>query len=203
MGVDCFKTDFASEFPSTSSIIPARIRSACTITIRSFITAPSSTPLKKHADRDKPCCLLVLRRQADKRCRSTGAETVTRLSTSMAETLRGGLSLGLSGFVFRAQRIAFWSPHFRVRKNCFASIYKRWCALACSRAIAARQRIVSSAVALLDEARSAAVLHRIEMPGYVLSLRCRYRGARSLVASHASHAARFPDDRQGQTLDRQ
>ena len=122
MGVDCFKSDFGERIPIDveyhSGDDPERMHNF----YPQLTTARSSRRSRNRAARGRRFCLLVRRRQVGRRCRCTGAENFTRLSSSMAETLRGGLSLGLSGF-------AFWSHDISgFEKTASPPVYKRWCA---------------------------------------------------------------------------
>ncbi len=122
MGVDCFKTDFGERIPTD------------------VVYHDGSDPLKMH----NYFCFLYNRTvfEALKQARGEGEAVVfarsatsggqqfpvhwggdcTATFESMAESLRGGLSLGLSGF-------GFWSHDIGgFEQTANAEVYKRWCA---------------------------------------------------------------------------
>jgi alpha-D-xyloside xylohydrolase len=122
MGVDCFKTDFGERIPTDVAYFDG------------------TDPLKMHNfytfiyDKTVFDLLERVRGQADAvlfaRSATAGCQQFpvhwggdcTATYTSMAESLRGGLSLGLSGF-------GFWSHDISgFEQTATADLYKRWCA---------------------------------------------------------------------------
>ena len=89
----------ASASPPTSSGTTAATGGACTTSTRSCTTRRSSTCSRRCAGRAKRA-VRPLRDDRRPGCRCTGAVTTTSTYDSMAETLRGGLSLALGGFGF-------------------------------------------------------------------------------------------------------
>ena len=78
----------------------APTRRRCTTTTPTSTTRSCSTCLKRPAARARRSCSPARRRPAASISPSTGAATALATYESMAESLRGGLSLGLSGFGF-------------------------------------------------------------------------------------------------------
>ena len=120
MGVDCFKTDFGERIPTdvvwSDGSDPERMHNyysylynrAC-----SSCCAASGASTRPWCSPDRPP-------PAVSASRSTGAGTASRRSSSMAESLRGGLSLAASGF-------GFWSHDiggFEGRPD--PAVFKRW-----------------------------------------------------------------------------
>jgi alpha-D-xyloside xylohydrolase len=119
---------------------------------------------------------------------------------AMAETLRGGLSLGLSGF-------GFWSHDIGGFENTAeADVYKRWCAFGL---LSSHSRLHGSKSYrvpwLFDE-------EAVDVLGQFTRLKCTlmpYLYAASVEASHSgvpvmrAMLLEFPDDRGAETLDRQ
>ena len=100
-GVDCFKTDFGERIPSERGrTTTAPTPSGCTTTTRTCTTRRSST--RSSSERGEGEAVLFARSA------TAGGQTMPvhwggdndSTFASMAETLRGGLSLGLSGFGF-------------------------------------------------------------------------------------------------------
>ena len=125
MGVDCFKTDFGERIP-TDVVWSRRLRpaSGCTTTTRTSTTGPSSTLLERAPRRRaRRCCSPARRPPAASSSRCTGAATASRPSTSMAETLRGGLSLAARGF-------GYWSHDIGGFEGTpDPAVFKRWIAV--------------------------------------------------------------------------
>ena len=133
---------------------------------------------------------------------STGAATRTATFESMAESLRGGLSLGLSGF-------GFWSHDIGGFEQ--TALAGRLQALVRLRAALlaqppARQQLLPRALAVrrARRVRRAALLHQAQVPADALSLR---RGAprrtHAGIPVMRAMLLEFPDDPACDTLDRQ
>lgn len=123
MGVDCFKTDFGERIPVTGikyydSSDPVKMHNYYTYLYNKTVFEL----LEKKRGRDQA---LVFARSAtaggQKFPVHWGGDT-TATYQSMAEELRGGLSLSLSGF-------GFWSHDIGgFEQTASADVYKRWCA---------------------------------------------------------------------------
>ena len=122
MGVDCFKTDFGERIPTDveyhSGADPERMHNY-------YPQLYNCTVFKMLEELRGPGEAVLFARSA-----TAGGQTMPvhwggdSYSTFefMAETLRGGLSLGLSGF-------AFWSHDISgFEKTATPAVYKRWCA---------------------------------------------------------------------------
>jgi len=123
MGVDCFKTDFGERLP-----------------VRDILYFDNSDPVKMHnyyTHLYNKTVFEVLERRLGKneavlfaRSSAAGGQQFpvhwggdcTATYTSMAESLRGGLSLSLAGY-------GFWSHDISgFEQKASADVYKRWCA---------------------------------------------------------------------------
>ncbi|XPE67172.1 alpha-xylosidase [Shigella flexneri] len=122
MGVDCFKTDFGERIQLMFSGLTVPIRRKCITIMRTSTTNWCGTCSRTPLVRKK---LVLFARSA-----SVGAQKFPvhwggdcyANYESMAESLRGGLSIGLSGF-------GFWSHDIGGFENTApAHVYKRWCA---------------------------------------------------------------------------
>jgi len=122
LGVDCFKTDFGERIPTdvvyADGSDPVLMHNAYTLLYNRTVyealadergqTTLSCSPARPPRARSSSPC--------------TGAETSTATCESMAETLRGGLSLGLCGF-------GFWSHDIGgFESSATADLYNRWVA---------------------------------------------------------------------------
>lgn len=123
MGVDCFKTDFGERIPSTGvryydGSDPEKMHNFYT-----YLYNKTVFDLLQHKKGEGEAILFARSATA---CGQTmpvhwGGDCHGTYE-SMAETLRGGLSLGLSGF-------GFWSHDIGGFENTSpADVYKRWCA---------------------------------------------------------------------------
>ena len=117
MGVDCFKTDFGERIP-TDVRLPRRLR-----------PAEDAQLLRLSVQRDglRACWKQKLRRRRGGALRALGHRRRTAVPgalgrrlhatfESMAESLRGGLSLGLSGFGFWSHDIGGFEAHRACRR---------------------------------------------------------------------------------------
>ena len=122
MGVDCFKTDFGERIPTDVVYFdgsdPVKMHNYYTYLYNQTVFEVLEEKLGKGE-------AAVFARSA-----TTGGQQFpvhwggdsTATFESMAETLRGGLSLGLSGF-------SFWSHDIGgFEQTASADVYKRWCA---------------------------------------------------------------------------
>ena len=122
MGVDCFKTDFGERIPTDVAYFdgsdPLRMHNYYSYLYNQTVFEVLEEKLGKGA-------ATVFARSA-----TTGGQQFpvhwggdsTATFESMAESLRGGLSLGLSGF-------GFWSHDMGgFEQTASADVYKRWCA---------------------------------------------------------------------------
>ena len=120
-GVDAIKTDFGERIPLDVVLADGSDPSACTTCTRSATTPPSTRCSSRSAPA-RPCCSPARRPRAASSTRCTGAATRPPRFASMAETLRGGLSLSLSGF-------GFWSHDIGGFEGTpDAGVFKRWIA---------------------------------------------------------------------------
>lgn len=123
MGVDCFKTDFGERIPVTgvkyfNNASPARMHNFYT-----YLYNQTVFKVLKHKRGENEAVLFA-------RSATAGSQTMPvhwggdchGTYESMAETLRGGLSLGMSGF-------GYWSHDIGGFEHTSpADVYKRWCA---------------------------------------------------------------------------
>lgn len=130
MGVDCFKTDFGERIPTDVQWFdgsdPQKMHNHY-----AYIYNELVWNVLKDTVGEEEAVLFA-------RSASVGAQKFPvhwggdcyANYESMAESLRGGLSIGLSGF-------GFWSHDIGGFENTApAHVYKRWCAFGCSPAIA-------------------------------------------------------------------
>ena len=196
MGVDCFKTDFGERIPTD------------------VVWHDGSDPLKMHNYYTYLYNKTVFEVLEEKlgvgeaavfaRSATTGGQQFpvhwggdsTATFESMAESLRGGLSLCLSGF-------GFWSHDMGgFEQTASADVYKRWCAFGLLSSHSRLHGSGSYRVPWLfdnDEPvggaycqRRAALLHQAQVPADALSLRRGGRGACRGHPDDARHAARIP-----------
>ena len=122
MGVDCFKTDFGERIPTdvryADGSDPEKMHNYYT-----YLYNKTVFDLLREKRGENEAILFA--RSATAGCQSFPVHwggDCHGTYASMAETLRGGLSLGLSGF-------AFWSHDIGGFENTSpADVYKRWCA---------------------------------------------------------------------------
>jgi alpha-D-xyloside xylohydrolase len=200
MGVDCFKTDFGERIPTD------------------VVYHDGSDPLKMHNYYTQLYNQTVFQLLQDERgpgeavlfARSATAGgqqfpvhwggDSTATFTSMAESLRGGLSLALSGF-------GFWSHDIGgFEQTAAAEVYKRWCAFGLLSSHSRLHGSSSYRVPWLYDEEAVAVLR------HFTRLKCRlmpYLYAAAVQAhQHGLPMLRamileFPDDPGCDTLDRQ
>lgn len=208
MGVDCFKTDFGERIPT------------------GVVYYDGSDPLKMHNYYTflyNQVVFEVLEEKLGKgeaavfaRSATAGSQQFpvhwggdsTATFESMAESLRGGLSLGLSGF-------GFWSHDIGgFEQTASADVYKRWCAFGL---LSSHSRLHGSSSYrvpwLFDEREQAAPGESaVEVLRYFTHLKCRLMpylfGAAVQAHEHGTPVMRamlleFPDDPACDTLDRQ
>ncbi len=122
MGVDCFKTDFGERIPTDvvyfDSSDPEKMHNYYTYLYNKTVFETLEDKLGKGE-------AIVFARSATAGCQKFPVHwggDCTATFESMAESLRGGLSLGLSGF-------GFWSHDIGgFEQTASADVYKRWCA---------------------------------------------------------------------------
>jgi len=205
MGVDCFKTDFGERIPTD------------------VVYHDNSDPLKMHnyyTQLYNQTVFEVLEEKLGKgqatvfaRSATTGGQQFpvhwggdsTATFESMAESLRGGLSLGLSGF-------GFWSHDMGgFEQTASADVYKRWCAFGL---LSSHSRLHGSSSYrvpwLFDEAASG--VSACDVLRFFTQLKCRLMPYLFGAACEAHEAGvpvlramplEFPNDPGCDTLDRQ
>ena len=200
MGVDTFKTDFGERIPTdvvySDGSDPIRMHNYYTFLYNQMV-------FKVLEEKIGPGQAAVFARSA-----TTGGQQFpvhwggdsTATFESMAESLRGGLSLGLSGF-------GFWSHDMGgFEQTASADVYKRWCAFGL---LSSHSRLHGSSSYrvpwLFDE-------EAVDVLRHFTNLKCRlmpYLFA-SAVEAHQSGIPvmramhlEFPDDPACDTLDRQ
>ncbi|MGJ3558357.1 alpha-xylosidase [Streptomyces sp. INA 01156] len=120
-GVDCFKTDFGERIPTDVVWQDGSDPSGCTTTTHSCTTARCSSSSRRSAGRARPCCSPGQRRPAGAVPVHWGGDCWSSFE-AMAESLRGGLSLSLSGF-------GFWSHDIGGFEGTpDPDVFKRWLA---------------------------------------------------------------------------
>ncbi len=189
MGVDCFKTDFGERIPTD------------------VVYADGSDPVKMHnyyAYLYNRTVFEVLEEKLGKgeatvfaRSATAGCQQFpvhwggdsTATFESMAESLRGGLSLCLSGF-------GFWSHDIGgFEQTAAAAVYKRWCAFGLLSSHSRLHGSSSYRVPWLfdDEAgRCVALFHQAQMPVDALSIQCGLHGPYDRHTGHARNAVGIP-----------
>ena len=201
MGVDCFKTDFGERLP-----------------VRDIQYFDNSDPVKMHNYYthlyNKTVFELLERRlgknQAVLFARSSAAGgqqfpvhwggDCTATYTSMAESLRGGLSLALAGY-------GFWSHDISgFEQTASADVYKRWCAFGLLSSHSRLHGSTSYRVPWAFDDEACDVLRKF------VKLKCRFMPYLYGQARKASHEGipmmrpmvlEFPEDLTCATLDRQ
>ena len=104
-GVDCFKTDFGERIPlDVVWLRRRRPRSACTTSTRSSTTRPCYDVLVEARGEGEAVLFARSATAGGQRMPVHWGGDSTSTFTSMAETLRGGLSLALSGFALLESR---------------------------------------------------------------------------------------------------
>lgn len=200
MGVDCFKTDFGERIPTD------------------VVYHDGSDPLKMHnyyTQLYNQTVFQLLHKERGPgeavlfaRSATAGGQQFpvhwggdcTATFTSMAESLRGGLSLALSGF-------AFWSHDIGgFEQTAAADVYKRWCAFGLLSSHSRLHGNSSYRVPWLYDEEAVAVLRHFTrlkcrlMPYlYGLAVQAHQHGLPLLRAM----ILEFPDDPGCDTLDRQ
>jgi alpha-D-xyloside xylohydrolase len=200
MGVDCFKTDFGERIPTD------------------VVYADGSDPLKMHNyysylyNKTVFDTLEALRGEGDAvvfaRSATAGGQRFpvhwggdsTATFESMAETLRGGLSLGMSGF-------GFWSHDIGgFEQTASADVYKRWCSFGL---LSSHSRLHGSSSYrvpwLYDEEAVDVLRHftrlKCQLMPYLMSAAVEAHGA-GIPVLRAMHLE-FPEDPGCDGLDRQ
>ncbi len=200
MGVDTFKTDFGERIPTDvvyyDGSDPVRMHNYYTYLY-------NQTVFKVLEEKKGMGQAAVFARSA-----TTGSQQFpvhwggdsTATFESMAESLRGGLSLGLSGF-------GFWSHDIGgFEQTAPADVYKRWCAFGL---LSSHSRLHGSSSYrvpwLFDE-------EAVDVLRYFTQLKCRLMPYLFAAAVEAHHSGipvmramhlEFPDDPACDTLDRQ
>ena len=200
MGVDCFKTDFGERIPTDVVYFdgsdPDKMHNYYTL-LYNRLVFETLQRLKGTGE------AVVFARSATVGSQRFpvhwGGDSVATYE-SMAESLRGGLSLGLSGF-------GFWSHDIGGFQNkAPAHVYKRWCAFGLLSSHSRLHGFTSYRVPWIYDEEAVDVLR------YFTKLKCRLM---PYLFSAAAEAARngtpmmramvleFPDDPACETLDRQ
>lgn len=200
MGVDCFKTDFGERIPTDVVYFdgsdPVRMHNY-------YPTLYNRTVFEMLEEEMQPGNAVVFARSA-----TAGGQQFpvhwggdnTATFESMAESLRGGLSLGLSGF-------GFWSHDIGgFELTAPAEVYKRWCAFGL---LSSHSRLHGSSSYrvpwLFDE-------EAVDVLGFFTQLKCSlmpYLYARAIEAHQGgipmmrAMALEFPQDPGCDYLDRQ
>ena len=200
MGVDCFKTDFGERIPTDvvycSGADPERMHNF-------YPQIYNRTVYKAIEEARGEGEAVLFARSA-----TAGGQTMPvhwggdSYSTfeSMAETLRGGLSLGLSGF-------AFWSHDISgFERTASPPVYKRWCAFGLMSSHSRLHGSESYRVPWLFDDEAVDVLrfftelkHRLMPYLYGAAIEARDHGWPVLRAMLIEH----PHDQGAETLDRQ
>ena len=199
-GVDCFKTDFGERIPTDvvyhDGSDPERMHNYYTFLYNRLVFET----LKRVKGEDQA---VVFARSATVGGQRFpvhwGGDNVATYEL-MAETLRGGLSLGLSGF-------GFWSHDIGGFQNtASADIYKRWCAFGLMSSHSRLHGFTSYRVPWLFDEEAVDVLR------FFTKLKCRLMPYLFGVAVEAKSRGlpmmramvlEFPDDPACETLDRQ
>jgi alpha-D-xyloside xylohydrolase len=200
LGVDCFKTDFGEEIPTDVAYFdgsdPALMHN-----YYSYLYNKAVFELLERTRGKGEAC--VFARSATATCQQFpvhwGGDCYGNYE-SMAETLRGGLSLGLSGF-------GFWSHDIGgFESKASASVYKRWIAFGLLSSHSRLHGSTSYRVPWLYDEEACDVLRQFT------HLKCRlmpYLMATAVQAREANQPVlramllEFPDDPTCRTLDRQ
>ncbi|MET0412206.1 MAG: alpha-xylosidase [Polyangiaceae bacterium] len=200
MGVDCFKTDFGEEIPVdvvyADGAEPASMHNYYTYLYNKAVFEV----LEEERGRGEAC---LFARSATATCQRFpvhwGGDCYGNYE-SMAESLRGGLSLGLCGF-------GFWSHDIGgFESKASASVYKRWIAFGLLSSHSRLHGSTSYRVPWLYDEEACDVLRHFTV------LKCRlmpYLLASAVQAAEASQPMmramllEFPDDPSCRGLDRQ
>jgi len=200
MGVDCFKTDFGEEIPTEVAWFdgsnPELMHNYYT-----YLYNKAVFELLEQERGKGDACLFA--RSATATCQRFpvhwGGDCYGNYE-SMAETLRGGLSLGLSGF-------GFWSHDIGgFESKASASVYKRWIAFGLLSSHSRLHGSTSYRVPWLYDEEACDVLR------HFTHLKCRLMPYLMTAAVQAREASQpvlramlleFPDDPTCRTLDRQ
>jgi alpha-D-xyloside xylohydrolase len=200
MGVDCFKTDFGEEIPTDVAYAdgsdPELMHNYYTYLYNKAVFEL----LEAERGRGEAC---VFARSATATCQQFpvhwGGDCYGNYE-SMAETLRGGLSLGLSGF-------GFWSHDIGgFESKASAAVYKRWIAFGLLSSHSRLHGSTSYRVPWLYDEEACDVLR------HFTALKCRLMpylmGAAVQACEQNQPVLRamlleFPDDPTCRTLDRQ
>lgn len=208
MGVDCFKTDFGERIPTDvvwyDGSDPLLMHNYYTLLYNQVVFEVLEEKLGKGS-------AAVFARSA-----TTGGQKFpvhwggdsTATFESMAESLRGGLSLGLSGF-------GFWSHDMGgFEQTASADVYKRWCAFGL---LSSHSRLHGSSSYrvpwLFDEAQNFGPGETaVDVLRFFTRLKCRLMPYlfQSAVQAHTqgipvmrAMVLQFPDDPACDTLDRE
>ena len=200
MGVDCFKTDFGERIPTDVVYFDG----ADPLKMHNFYTyLYNQTVFELLEEQRGPGEAVVFARSA-----TTGGQQFpvhwggdnTATYESMAESLRGGLSLGLSGF-------GFWSHDIGgFEQTATPDLYKRWCAFGLLSSHSRLHGSQSYRVPWLFDEEAVAVLR------FFTRLKCRLMPYLFAAAAEAHTAGvpmmramilEFPDDPTCAYLDRQ
>ena len=200
MGVDCFKTDFGERIPTDvvyhDGSDPEKMHNYYSL-IYNKLVFETLQRLKG----EQEAVLFARSATTGGQCFPVhwGGDSVATYE-SMAESLRGGLSLGLSGF-------GFWSHDIGGFQNTApAHIYKRWCAFGLLSSHSRLHGFTSYRVPWIYDDEAVDVLR------YFTKLKCRlmpylYASATEAVKSGVplmrAMLLEFPDDPGCETLDRQ
>jgi alpha-D-xyloside xylohydrolase len=200
MGVDCFKTDFGEEIP----VDVAYANGAEPTLMHNYYTYLYNKAvfevLEEERGRAEAC---VFARSATATCQRFpvhwGGDCYGNYE-SMAESLRGGLSLGLCGF-------GFWSHDIGgFESKASASVYKRWIAFGLLSSHSRLHGSTSYRVPWLYDEEACDVLR------HFTALKCRLMPYLLASAAQACNASQpmmramlleFPDDPGCRSLDRQ
>ena len=200
MGVDCFKTDFGERIPIDVVYFdgsdPERMHNYYTFLYNRLVFQT----LKRLRGDDEA---VVFARSATVGGQRFpvhwGGDSVATFE-SMAESLRGGLSLGLSGF-------GFWSHDIGGFQNTApAHVYKRWCAFGLLSSHSRLHGFTSYRVPWIYDDEAVDVLRTFTR------LKCRLMPYLYAAAAEATRSGapmmramvlEFPDDPACETLDRQ
>ena len=189
MGVDCFKTDFGERIPTDvvyhDGSDPERMHNYYTYLY-------NQTVFELLEQRRGEGEAVVFARSATAGVQQFPVHWGGDCSStfeSMAESLRGGLSLALSGFGFWSHDIGGFEGHAAAGR--LQALDRLRPAVVAQPP--ARQRVLPRAVALRrGVGRRAAPLHPAEVPADALPVRRRRRGPRAGAPDDAGHGAGVP-----------
>lgn len=167
MGVDCFKTDFGERIPTDcvyfDGSAPQHMHNYYTYLYNKTVFEV----LEEYKGKGGACLFARSATVGGQKFPVHWGGDCSSNYVSMAESLRGGLSLALSGFGFWSHDMS-WPSKEQQRPD----VYKRWAAFACSPPFStARLPILPCAVAVRRGIRRCiAVLLQTEMPLNALSV---------------------------------